>query len=61
MPRVGFETTTPLFEVEKAVHALDRAATVFGYKPPSLRFNKARTVTFYGDWGWKYSYKCKHS
>jgi hypothetical protein len=28
MPRVGFETTTPMFERAKKVHALDRAATV---------------------------------
>jgi hypothetical protein len=30
MPRVGFETTIPVFERAKAVHALDRAATVRG-------------------------------
>jgi hypothetical protein len=28
MPRVGFETTIPVFEWAKTVHALDRAATV---------------------------------
>jgi hypothetical protein len=28
MPRVGFETTTPVFERAKTVHALDRAAAV---------------------------------
>jgi hypothetical protein len=28
MPRVGFESTTPVFERAKTVHALDRAATV---------------------------------
>jgi hypothetical protein len=28
MPRVGFELTTPVFELVKTVHALDRAATV---------------------------------
>jgi hypothetical protein len=28
MPRVGFELTTSVFEREKTVHALDRAATV---------------------------------
>jgi hypothetical protein len=27
MPRVGFETTIPVFELPKTVHALDRAAT----------------------------------
>jgi hypothetical protein len=30
MPRVGFEPTIPVFERAKAVHALDRAATVSG-------------------------------
>jgi hypothetical protein len=30
MPRVGFESTTPVFERAKTVHALDRAATVIG-------------------------------
>jgi hypothetical protein len=30
MPWVGFEPTTPAFEREKTVHALDRAATVIG-------------------------------
>jgi hypothetical protein len=28
MPQVRFEPTTPVFEREKTVHALDRAATV---------------------------------
>jgi membrane glycosyltransferase len=30
MPRVGSEPTTPVFERAKAIHALDRAATVIG-------------------------------
>jgi hypothetical protein len=30
MPRVGFETTIPTFELEKTFHALDRAGTVIG-------------------------------
>jgi hypothetical protein len=30
MPRVGFEPTTPVFEREKAVHTLDRTASVIG-------------------------------
>jgi hypothetical protein len=30
MPRVKFETKTPVFERAKTVHALDRAATVIG-------------------------------
>jgi hypothetical protein len=30
MPRVGFESMTPVFERAKTVHALDSAATVIG-------------------------------
>jgi hypothetical protein len=30
MPRVGFETTIPVFEQVKTVHALERVATVMG-------------------------------
>jgi hypothetical protein len=30
MPQVGFEYTIPVFEREKTVHVLDRAATVIG-------------------------------
>jgi hypothetical protein len=30
MPRVGFETTTPVFKRAKTVHAIYRAATVIG-------------------------------
>jgi hypothetical protein len=30
MPRVVFEPTIPVFEREKTVNALDRAATVIG-------------------------------
>jgi hypothetical protein len=30
MPRLGFEPTIPVFERAKAVHALDRAATMIG-------------------------------
>jgi hypothetical protein len=30
MPQVGFEHTIPVFEREKIVRALDRAATVIG-------------------------------
>jgi hypothetical protein len=30
MPRVEFEPTILVFELAKAVHALDRAATVIG-------------------------------
>jgi hypothetical protein len=37
MPLVEFEVTTPVFEREKTVHALDRAATEIG-KIPSMQF-----------------------
>jgi hypothetical protein len=30
MPQVGFESTIPVFERAKTVHALDRAAIVIG-------------------------------
>jgi hypothetical protein len=30
MPRVGFESTIPVFERAKTVHALDGAATLIG-------------------------------
>jgi hypothetical protein len=30
MPRVGFESTIPAFELTKVVHALDHTATVIG-------------------------------
>jgi hypothetical protein len=33
MPWVGFEPTIPAFERAKAIHALDRAATVIGIQP----------------------------
>jgi hypothetical protein len=32
MPRVGFETTVPVSEREKTIHASDRGATVIGTK-----------------------------
>jgi hypothetical protein len=31
MPKLGFDPTIPVFEREKIVHALDRAATVIGH------------------------------
>jgi hypothetical protein len=38
MPQVGFEPMIPMFEREKTVYVLDRAATVIGttnlYSPP---------------------------
>jgi hypothetical protein len=30
VPRVGFESTIPVFELAKTIHALGRAATVIG-------------------------------
>jgi hypothetical protein len=36
MPQMGFEPTIPVFKRAKAVHALDRAATVIGYSLPSI-------------------------
>jgi hypothetical protein len=30
MPRVGFETMIPVFELAKILHALNRAVTVIG-------------------------------
>jgi hypothetical protein len=38
MPQVGFEPTIPEFEREKAVHALDRAATVIGIDEISPKY-----------------------
>jgi hypothetical protein len=32
MPQVGFESTIPVFERAKTVHALDRSATVIDHK-----------------------------
>jgi hypothetical protein len=36
IPKVGFELTTPVFELAKTVHALDRAATVIGHIVPYI-------------------------
>jgi hypothetical protein len=39
MLKLGFEPTNPVFEWAKAVHTLDRAATVIGvYIPGSYKF-----------------------
>jgi hypothetical protein len=35
---VGFESTIPVFERAKTVHALDRAATVIGGRRTARRF-----------------------
>jgi hypothetical protein len=37
MPRVEFEPTIPVFERAKTIHALDRAASVFGSIAYTLR------------------------
>jgi hypothetical protein len=49
MPQVGFESTIPVFERAKTVHALDRAATVIDnqYKMRS-RDSSVGTATGYG-------------
>jgi hypothetical protein len=46
MPQVGFEHTIPVIERTKTVqvHALDRAATVFGQLSLYYLLNKARAV-----------------
>jgi hypothetical protein len=43
MPRVGFETTIPMFEQAKTVHALDLAATVIGNRIFLKRSNSLST------------------
>jgi hypothetical protein len=40
MPRVGLESTTPMFERAKIVYALDRAATVMNNLPELLSINQ---------------------
>jgi hypothetical protein len=37
MPRVGIEPTTPVFEREKTIHALDRAANVICQASPLIQ------------------------
>jgi hypothetical protein len=41
MPRVGFETTIPVFERAKTVHALDSVAAVIGIKILYIKNNFA--------------------
>jgi hypothetical protein len=51
MPRMGFESTTPVFERTKLVHALDRAATLIGietYLCDKSRHNKAKAIPVTG-------------
>jgi hypothetical protein len=45
IPQVAFETTTPVFERAKMVHALDRAATLIGIH----YFNKLFIISKIGD------------
>jgi hypothetical protein len=40
MPRVGFETTIPVFEQVKIFHALNRAATVNKYMHKKKKYRK---------------------
>jgi hypothetical protein len=51
MLRVGFESTIPVFEQAKMVHALDRAATVSSgvtsYNPLIWETNFRHSYTFY--------------
>jgi hypothetical protein len=44
MPRVGFETTTPVIERATKCHALDRAATVIGSYETPTKQNLATTL-----------------
>jgi hypothetical protein len=34
MPQVGFDIAIPVFERAETIHALERAATVIGFKEP---------------------------
>jgi hypothetical protein len=44
MPRVGFESTIPVFERAKTVHVLDRAATVTGTQIYLVIRNRSLTL-----------------
>jgi hypothetical protein len=46
MPRVGYEPTTPVFEREKTVHALDRATTVIDSERSKID-NTVEDITAY--------------
>jgi hypothetical protein len=54
MPRVRSEPTIPVFEGAKAVHALDRAATVIGEnligKPEGVRVHTKITFEWISVW-----------
>jgi hypothetical protein len=43
MPRVGFESTNPVFERVKTVHALDSAATVISTIGPYHYINSTQS------------------
>jgi hypothetical protein len=45
MPLVGFEPNAPVFERAKTVHALDRAATVIGFKR-LVKYNLAKVSMY---------------
>jgi hypothetical protein len=47
MPRVEFEPTTPIFERAKAVHALDRAATVIGHFVITVSIMASESITLH--------------
>jgi hypothetical protein len=65
MPQVGLEPTMPAFDRAKAVHALDRAATVMGGNPRRSckmcflpDFNKICTLVIADNkWLWLYTYR----
>jgi hypothetical protein len=48
MPQVGFESTIPVFERAKTVHALDRAATVIGTLITYLAWNGKNKLRWSG-------------
>jgi hypothetical protein len=45
MPRVGFESTNPVFEQAKTVHALDGAAIVTGKYNSEVKKQKVKLST----------------
>jgi hypothetical protein len=50
MSQGGFEPTIPVFEREKAVHALDHTATMIGPGFKSLARRPATVTNFLGKW-----------
>jgi hypothetical protein len=47
MPRVGLEPTIPVFEREKTVHVLDRAARGITYHPPIYQYFLETQISIY--------------